>query len=170
MTTEVERESGTPGPVQEASVQPPVEAEPEVYYFTNPGQILDKDDQQWGKVPVPEWAPDGHPHPERWVLRLRGLTGRERDLFEASINQTRGGKQKQNFDNFRARLIVQCAVDPGGHKLFSRADLKRLGEKSAKALDRVFTECNKLNGFTEEDVESLTEGFGDDPNGVSTSG
>jgi hypothetical protein len=148
----------------------PVEAEPEEYFFTNPGQILDRDDQVWGSVKVPEWAPPGHPHPDRWALKLKGLSGRERDLFEASIQQGRGKSQKANYDNFRARLIVLCAVDPDGNKLFSRADIKRLGEKSSKALQRVFDECNRISGLSEEDVEELTEGFDDGPNGASTSG
>lgn len=141
-----------------------------VQYFSKPEQILDADDQQWGEVQVPEWAPRGDAHPERWVLKLKGLNGADRDRFEASINQQRGGKQKQNYENFRARLIVMCAVDPDGNRIFSRADINRLGAKSAKALDRVFTECNKLNGFSEEDVADMTEGFGDGPNGGSTSG
>lgn len=144
--------------------------EPEENYFSTPDQILDADDQQWGKVSVPEWAPRNHPNPDSWVLKLRGLNGRERDLFEASINQQRGGKQKQNFDNFRARLIVLCAVTPQGQRIFGRADIKRLGEKSAKALDRVFTKCNELNGFSDDDVESMTEGFDEGRNEDSTSG
>lgn len=141
-----------------------------VQYFSKPEQILDADDQQWGEVPVPEWAPRGDSNPERWILKLKGLNGQDRDRFEASINQTRGGKQKQNYENFRARLIVMCAVDPDGNRIFSRADINRLGAKSAKALDRVFTECNKLNGFSEEDVADMTEGFDSGPNGGSTSG
>jgi hypothetical protein len=141
-----------------------------VNYFSSPEQILDAEDQQWGEVPVPEWAPAGDPDPESWVLRLRGLTGSERDRFEASINQQRGGKQRQNTENFRARLIVMCAVNEDGQRLFSRADLKRLGEKSSKALDRVFTKCSEMNGFTDNDVESLTEGFDDGPSEDSTSG
>jgi hypothetical protein len=160
-----EEEYGS-GVVQE----PPVPAEEAaVHYFSKPEQILDADDQQWGEVPVPEWAPRNDPHPERWVLKLKGLNGADRDRFEASINQTRGGKQKQNYDNFRARLIVMCAVDPDGNRIFSRADITRLGAKSAKALDRVFTKCNELNGFSEDDVSEMTEGFDSAPNGGSTS-
>lgn len=140
-----------------------------VNYFSSPEQILDAEDQQWDEVPVPEWAPAGAADPDSWVLKLRGLTGRERDQFEASINQQRGGKTKQNTENFRARLIIMCAVNPDGQKLFSRADLKRLGEKSSRALDRVFTKCSELNGFTDNDVEELTEGFDDVPSGGSTS-
>jgi len=170
MTTPDVVEPGTYAPDGGNQPEAPApEPEAQKYYFTNPGQILDAEDQVWGEVPVPEWAPKGHPHPERWLLKLRGLSGRERDAFEASINQGRGKSQKQNYENFRARLIILCAVDPDGNKLFSRADIKRLGDKSSKALARVFDKCNELSGLGEDDVQELTEGFDEGQSAGSTS-
>lgn len=125
-------------------------------------------DQQYGEVPVPEWAPDGDPNPESWVLKLKGMTGRERDRFEASM-APKGNSKKPNMENFRARLIVQCAVDEEGQKLFNSGDIGWLGEKSAKSLSRIFDKCQELNGLSDSDVEELTEDFGDAPNEGSTS-
>lgn len=130
--------------------------------------IFKADDQQYGEVPVPEWAPVGDPHPEEWSLRLKGMTGRERDLFEASM-APKGNSKKPNLDNFRARLIVQCAVDEEGNRLFNNGDVKWIGEKSAKSISRVFDECQGMNGLTDDDVNELTENFGDGQSELSTS-
>lgn len=125
-------------------------------------------DQQYGEVPVPEWAPDGDPDPSQWVLKLRGMTGAERDRFEASM-APKGRSNKPNMENFRARLIVQCAVDEDGNRLFNAGDIKMLGSKSSLALSRVFDKCQEMNGLSDSDVDELTENFDDDRSGPSTS-
>jgi hypothetical protein len=96
------------------------------------------------------------------------MTGRERDLFEASM-APKGNSKRPNLDNFRARLIVQCAVDEEGNRLFNSGDIKWIGEKSAKSISRVFDKCQEMNGLTDADVDELTENFGDDRSGPSTS-
>jgi hypothetical protein len=126
-------------------------------------------DVQYDEVLIPEWAPQGDPEPESWIMRLRGMTGTERDRWEASM-QPRGNSKKPNLENFRARLIIQCAVDQDGNRIFNAGDAKMIGSKSAKAISRVFDKCQEMNGLSESDVEDLTEDFGDDPNGDSTSG
>ncbi|MFH8405578.1 hypothetical protein ACH4FX_12495 [Streptomyces sp. NPDC018019] len=123
--------------------------------------ILKADDLKTEDVPVPEWG---------GTVRLKMLTGTERDAFEASMVETRGGKQKQNMTNFRARMIALCVIDGEGAKLFNAADVKLLGAKSSAALGRVFDKCQEMNGFSDSDVEELTEGFGDGPSEDSTSG
>lgn len=131
--------------------------------------VAKADDQQFSEVPVPEWAPYGDPDPESWTLRLRGMTGTERDRFEASM-QPRGNSKKPNLENFRARLIIQCAVDENGNRIFNSGDIKMVGGKSAKSLSRIFDKCQEMNGLSESDVEDLTEGFDSDPSEGSTSG
>lgn len=132
--------------------------------------ILNADDVQFEEVPVPEWAPKGAPNPASYKLRLKSMTGKQRDAFEASTVETKGGKQKQNLENLRARLISRCAVNDSGELMFSPPDIAPLGTRNAAALDRVFEKCREMNGLTEKDVEDLTEGFEDDPSESSTSG
>lgn len=117
-------------------------------------QILKADDLKTEDIPVPEWGGD---------VRIKTLKGKERDAFEQSMVETKGGKQRQNLKNFRARLIAKCIVTEAGELMFSPPDIEPLGEKSAAALSRVFDACQKLNGFSESDVEELTEGFDDAP-------
>lgn len=131
--------------------------------------IMKAQDQQYAEVAVPEWAPPGDEHPEDWVLNLKGMTGRERDRFEASM-APKGNSKKPQMDNFRAKLIVQCAVDGEGNRMFNAGDVAWIGEKSARALARAFDACQEMNGLTDSDVDDLTEDFDGGPSGVSTSG
>ena len=94
-------------------------------------------------VEVPEWGGS---------LYIRMLTASERDKFEASCVGT--GK-KQNLSNIRARLVVLCACDESGERLFTDGDAEALGRKSAAAVDKVFGACSKLNGFSSQDIEDL---------------
>lgn len=123
-------------------------------------EILSADDLKTKDVHVPEWGGE---------VRIRALTGEERDKFEASTVQTRGNKTKQNVENFRARLVSLCIINEQGQRMFNPADVRALGRKSVAALQRVFNACNELNGLSDEDVEELTEGFGEEANEASTS-
>lgn len=119
--------------------------------------ILAYDDSQSEDVEVPEWG---------GAVRVVGLTGAERDRFEASV--VGNGKQMQ-LSNLRARLIAMCVVDESGERLFGTADVGALGNKSAAALERVFSAAQRLSGLSEDDVAELTEDLDDAPNGSSTS-
>ncbi len=124
-------------------------------------QIFAADDRKTEDVDVPEWG---------GTVKLRSLTGAERDKFEASLQERKGAKVKDNMANFRARLIGLCAVDPAGNKLFTNTqEIILLGNTSAAPLQRLVDKCNELNGFSEEDIEELTEDFEEAPIAVSTS-
>lgn len=124
-------------------------------------QILDTDDRLYAEVDVPEWG---------GTVRLRGLNGTERDQFEADSIRQRGNNRTLNLQNLRARLVVAAAVDEEGRQLFSTDDVRVLGRKSAKAIDRLFDKAQELSGMSDADVEELTEGFDDAQNDASTSG
>lgn len=123
-------------------------------------QILSADDRKVVVVPVPEWGGD---------VLVRTLTGSERDKFEASTVQQRGGKTKQNMDNFRARLVALCVVNEQHELMFNPSDIRELGNKSVAALQRIFNKCNELNGMSEDDIDELTRGFEGETHEVSTS-
>lgn len=126
-------------------------------------QIFGQDDRKYEIVQVPEWGPDAE-------VRIRSLTGTERDEYEESLLSQRNGKAKAVLRNYRAKLVALCAVDENGAPLFEKADVLRLGNTNAAALDRLYAACERLSGLTEEDVEELTEGFGEAPGGASASG
>lgn len=112
--------------------------------------VFDIEDITVEVVPVPEW---------KRSVRLKVLSAYERDEFEASTVTMKGGKQKPNLANLRARLVARCMVDSKGDRVFQSGDVARLGRKSSKALDRLFAKCQELNGFSDKDIEDLTEDF-----------
>jgi len=109
----------------------------------NKDEILKADDLKTETVSVPEWGGD---------VSIRTITGAERDSYEAGII---GSGKKKNLQNLRAKLCAKCLVDEDGTRLFSDAEILALGGKSAKPLDRIFDAAQKLNGFTDADVEEL---------------
>lgn len=123
--------------------------------------ILERDDSLFEEVAVPEWG---------GVVRVKGLSGAERDAFEAGIATQAGKGVKLNLQNIRARLVVLACVDEAGARLFSDADVAALGKKSAAALDRIFGVAQRLAGLGEKDIEALTANFTSAPNGDSTLG
>jgi len=99
-------------------------------------------------VPVPEWGGE---------VNVVGMTGLERDAFEAARQQPSGpnGKTKANLVNIRAALVAASVRGDDGKLLFTASDVSSLGLKSGKALDRVASVAMRLNGMTTEDVEAL---------------
>lgn len=113
--------------------------------------ILAADDRDYDEVDCPEWGGS---------VRIRSITGAERDAYEQSLIQQRGSNRQVNMRNARAKLIVLCAVDEAGNKLFAgEDDVRALGRKNAKPLDRVWDACRKIAGLSEDDVDKLTEDF-----------
>jgi len=113
--------------------------------------ILAAEDRSFEEVPCPEWG---------GTVRLRSITGAQRDSYEQSLVQQRGNSRQMNMRNARAKLIVLCAVDENGSPLFTEQDVAALSRKNAKPLDRLFDACRRLTGLSDDDVDKLTEDFG----------
>ena len=114
-------------------------------------RILSADDRKKEAVFVPQWG---------LSVFVRTLTGAERDDWEASIVQQRGKATTYDLRNLRARLVCKCIVDEGGRRVFSDHEAEVLGEKSAAALDLLFTVAQRLNALTNADVEELGKASG----------
>jgi len=110
--------------------------------------ILGIKDLQVQEVEVPEWGGS---------VYVRGLTGAERDAFEASVVEQRGKATKVNMVNMRAKLLVLTICDKDGMPLFTHADIDELGKKSAVALQRLFDIASSLSGLSEKDAEDLVK-------------
>lgn len=110
-------------------------------------EIFAADDLPREAVNVPEWGGS---------VYVRTMTGADRDSFEAKSIELKGDSQVTNLVNLRARLVAMTTVDESGKRLFSESDIARLGEKSSRALQRVFEVATKLNALSKNDVEELT--------------
>jgi hypothetical protein len=110
--------------------------------------ILSANDLVTEDVEVPEWG---------GTVRVRAISGAERDAFEQAIVTRKGKNVTTNLANIRAKMVALCVVDENGQRLFGDKDVLLLGTKSAAALDRVFTVAQQLAGLTDKDVDELAE-------------
>lgn len=117
-------------------------------------QILGADDLAFEDVKVPEWR-DKKSGVD--MVRVREMPGTERDKFEAQfIGKDGASVRAEGMEGFRARLAVATIVDEHGKQLFrSAAETKRLGEKSASALQRVCDVAMRLSKMNDDDVKEL---------------
>lgn len=111
-------------------------------------------------VAVPEWG---------GVVRVRGLTGIERDNYEQSLIDQRGKKTRVDMRNARAKLVAMTVVNETGERLFSDDEITILGTKSAAALDRIYDVAAALSGVADEDIEELLGNSGPTTSGASPS-
>ncbi len=108
--------------------------------------ILKAQDLPSETVHIPEWGGD---------VIVKTLTGKERDAFETSLYEGSGNNRRQNLKNIRAKLVVRAVVDAEGNRIFTDADVEKLGNKSAAALDRIFDIVQRRNKISESDMEEM---------------
>lgn len=109
-------------------------------------EILSIRDIRTETVFVPEWG---------GAVKIRAMTGKERDAWETALFQIDGKDVKMNKENLRAKLVALTVVDEAGQRLFTEADVEALGSKSASALDRVYQASQKLSGLTPDDIKEM---------------
>jgi hypothetical protein len=113
--------------------------------------ILAAPDLTFEIVEVPEWG---------GKVRVKALTGTERDAFESSMLQGTGKNQKISTQDIRAKLCARTIVDMEDKRLFNDGEIGKLGAKSAAALDRVYGVASRLSKISSEDVEELAKNSG----------
>lgn len=121
-------------------------------------EIMALNDLAHEDVEIPEWG---------GAVRLKTLTGTERDAYEASIFRPGG---KSDYNNIRAKLLARCIVDEKGKRLFKDIEVDALGAKSALVLDRLFERAQKLNGMGVKAAEEMTKNSESGQSGDSASG
>lgn len=128
--------------------------------YLDADHILKADDRRYEDVDVPEWG---------GTVRVRSLGAKERDAFEVSILTGKGKNRDVNLKNLRAKLVILSACDESGKPIFTVDQLEALGEKSAAAMERVFSTAQRLSRLREEDITELTKNSETDQNGDSSS-
>lgn len=126
----------------------------------NKKAILAAQDIKSEMLHVPEWGGD---------VMVYGMTGSQRDEFEASIVEMKGKTQTMHMQNLRAKLCAMCIRDEDGRRMFDSDEVDELGAKSAQALQRIFDAAQRLSGLATEDVEKLAKNSGSEASGVSGS-
>jgi hypothetical protein len=105
--------------------------------------ILKSDDLAKEKVSVPEWGGS---------VYVRCLTGVEREQWEGIAIRARDAK---NYTKVRTSLLTMCLVDEKGNRLFADQDVRDLGQKSAKAMDRLVDVALRISGISEGEIEKM---------------
>ena len=123
-------------------------------------QILDAPDLKTEDVEVPEWG---------GTVRVRALTGTQRDAYQFSIVHVENAKAVTDMTNVSAKLVAFSIIDERGNLLFNESEVEALGQKSSAALDRVFTVASRLSGLTKADIEAIAKNSGGVPSDASTS-
>ena len=126
--------------------------------YLSADDILKADDLPVEDFEVAEWG---------GIVRVRGLTGTERDRFEFKMAAARNDPSKIQV---RADVVGRCIVDVDGKRVFTDRQIDALGNKSGAALDSVFDIVRRLSGMDDSAVEDAAEDFGDDPSDSSSSG
>jgi len=106
-------------------------------------QILNAEDSETKIVEVPEWGGE---------VQVTNISAKERDAWEVGIAEA---KDKGKPVDVRASLCAKSIVNETGNRIFTDADIKKLGNKSAAALERVFTVAADLSKLNPADIEEL---------------
>lgn len=112
-------------------------------------EIIAAEDIAYEDVPVPEWG---------GAVRVRGLTGAQRSLIEATMVASKGQEVEVRIEAFRTlreRLVAASLVDENGKRLFTDHEVSALGEKSAVVLSRLMAVAQRLSGMDEKAVEAM---------------
>ncbi|NUP21613.1 MAG: hypothetical protein HOZ81_37225 [Streptomyces sp.] len=125
-------------------------------------QIDAIDDRTWEDIPVPEWGGD---------VRLLGLSGTERDAYQASMVRmgSQGNVAGVNLADSSARLLAKCIVDENFERLYTDKDVKALGVKNGAVIRRLFKEAQRISGLAQGSVEDAAGNSAAAQSGSSTS-
>lgn len=122
-------------------------------------QIINADDRAHEDVAVPEWGGE---------VRVIGLSGTDRDAYEAAMVDAKGKPATQRLQNFRSKLVAKCLVDETGARLFTDDKVKALGAKNGAVIDRLFDTARRLSGMSQDAVDEGKDDSETAPNGAST--
>lgn len=109
--------------------------------------ILDADDLRFETVPTDEWK-------QGTAVRVVQLYAEARDELEQFLTS---GTSAKDLRNIRARFASMCVVNEKNERLFTEADVTRLGMKSAIVIDRIFQAAQRVNEVSDAAVASKAE-------------
>jgi hypothetical protein len=110
-------------------------------------------------------------HVEAWGgdVFVYGMTGSQRGEYEASAIEMRGKTQIVHLQNLKVKLCTMCIRDENGKRMFDDDEIEALGQKSAQAIEIIFTVAKRLSGIDDGDVEQLSKNFASEENAGSGS-
>ena len=116
--------------------------------YLNKEQILGAKDLTHEDVEVKEWG---------GTVRVRVMTGAERDAFEQSVFNSKGKDGVGNVKLYRSKLLVSTLVDEDNKRMFTDKDIETLGAKSSVPIDKLATVAMKVNGLLATDIDEVVK-------------
>lgn len=96
------------------------------------------------EVNVPKWG---------GTVRLRSLTGKGRDEFEAAVTKSSGTPGQVDIRGLKALLLTMTIVDSDDQLVFTKDDVDLINEKSSDVIESLWEVVQKMNGIGEEGLE-----------------
>lgn len=123
--------------------------------------ILSAQDERIEPVDVPEWG---------GRVYVKSLSGSDRERYIESIHALKGKGKAQTRElvmvGSSAKLVALACCTKTGERLFTDDQVAALGQKSAKALQRVVDAAAELNALGEEAAAAV----GNDSGSARTDG
>lgn len=109
-------------------------------------------------VPLPELGPGV-------VIRVRGMTTRERSDFERQFMSKSGERIPGRTQEMRERLLVWACVDENNVPLFSISDIRAIGEQNSVVTERIVDVAQRLCGMGKVNAEEIEKNSEETPAG-----
>lgn len=115
--------------------------------FLTRAEIDAVDDRPTGEVEVPQWG--------GWV-RLRAMSAKQRSMVTGTMIAVDGKDVSFKADeigNVQLMTVASCLIDEHGASLYTAGELAAIGEKSAGAIEDIYSALQELSGLGEDAVE-----------------
>lgn len=108
------------------------------------------------RVEIPEWG---------GCVFVRTLKAGEGDAYEESLRNSKG---KSSLRGARAKLVVLCACDESGRRLFDDSHVEEISNWPKGPVDRIVEVAMRLNRMAREEVEDLVGNSPTTPSAASS--
>lgn len=106
------------------------------------------------RMTVPEWGTH---------VYIRGLNATQRDAWEAEqVSIRKDGSVEYRQQNIRAGLVARCLCDKDGTTYLKPDDVRKLGQKDAAVVDRIYARAKVLSGISQKDVDDMEQVLGNE--------
>jgi hypothetical protein len=123
-------------------------------------KILTADEFLAGNDLVMEFVPTPEIEKNSGVY-VRAMSAGAKGRIEGQAAKFKETKGKGDFaETFSILVVVECACNEKGEKLFTRAHVESLKVKNSAVMSRISETGMRLSGFSKADVEALEKNSG----------
>jgi len=89
------------------------------------------------------------------VVRIQSLSEKEKSQYETRLIAKSGrGVIRDRLQDATRRLIALCVVDDKNERIFSNADIDKIGELDSFVSSRIYEAAQEHCGFNKHDIET----------------